>query len=734
MSDSNRLRLPGEAPRDLRALRDEHGVPHLAADELGSILWGLGYCHALDRGLQLLTSRIFGQGRVCECLVSNPEALEVDVFFRRLNWRGTAEMAADALSAEARAALAAYSAGINARLRRSFPWELRLLGYRPEPWTAADTILISRVTGFVGLAQTQGEIERLFVEMIRAGVDDARLAALFPNIPEIRALSGSDPTLPSRALLEQVRFSQRLVPDGVRWLSPVPGMTASNAWVLAPNKTRSGHALLANDPHLEINRLPNVWYEIVAELRSQPGHYVMAATMPGLPAALIGRNHNLAWGATYSFMDAIDSWIEECRGGRYRRGDQFLELTRRTESIQRKGGEPTTITFFENDHGVLDADPTPDGYVLATRWSGSQSGTRSLEATLRMWTAADVDEGMQLLGQIETAWNWMLADGAGNIGYQMSGLAPKRRPGVSGFVPLPGWLPENDWQGFESPSDLPRAKNPASGYLVTANEDLSRYSKLRVQNATMGAYRSERIAHLLAERDGSSIEDSGAIQCDTYSLQAEHFMRRLRSILPDTEPGRMLAGWDCRYERESDAALLFERFYTELTDIVVGRYLLGPEVVRQLSNVTAFFTTFYANIDPVLLDPPARLCGGRSRDELYAEAFDKAARAKPGLVPNQLVLTHLLFGGRLPAWTGFDRGPFQLPGGRATPLQAQHYKIGTRAGCLAPSVRLIADLGTDELVTSMPGGPSDRRFSRWYCSGLSGWLNGDFKRLRIRRE
>lgn len=730
MTDSKPLALPREAPRDLHIQRDEHGVPHLAADAQSSILWGLGYCHALDRGLQLLASRIFGQGRVCECLVSNADALEVDIFFRRLNWGGTAAAAAGELSAEATAALEAYTAGINARLRRSVPWELRLVGYAPEPWTAADTILLSRVTGFVGLAQSQGEIERLFIEMVRAGVDDARLAALFPNIPEIGALSGGDPTLASRALLEQVRFSQRLVPDSVRWLSPVPSMIASNAWVLAPAKTRSGHAMLANDPHLEVNRLPSIWYEIVSELRGKPESYVLAATMPGLPAPLLGRNRNLAWGATYSFMDAIDSWIEECRGGRYRRGEEFLELRRRTEVIRRKRAEPIQVTFFENEHGVLDADPSPDGYVMSTRWSASHSGARSLEATLRMWTADSVDAGMQILGQIETAWNWMLADRAGNIGYQMSGLAPKRRPGVSGFVPLPGWITGNDWRGFESASDLPRAKNPASGYLVTANEDLSHHSKLRVQNATMGAYRSERIARLLEARSDLTAEDSKAIQYDTYSIQAELFMQRLRALLPDTEAGRLLSGWDCRYERESKAALLFERFYAELIEIVIGQCLLGPDVVRHLSNVTTFFSTYYANVDPILLEPPLDLCGGRGRDELYAEAFARAAEASPKLTQNRLTLTHLFFAGRLPAWMGFDRGPIPLPGGRATPLQAQFYHVGKRAGCLAPSVRIIADLGADELITNIPGGPSDRRFSRWYCSGLAAWLSGDYKRLR----
>ena len=66
--------------------------------------------------------------------------------------------------------------------------------------------------------------------------------------------------------------------------------------------------MLANDPHLEINRLPNVWYEIVLKTRDT---YFMGATMPGLPAIIVGRNPDLAWGATYTFMDGTDSWIEK---------------------------------------------------------------------------------------------------------------------------------------------------------------------------------------------------------------------------------------------------------------------------------------------------------------------------------------------------------------------------------------------------------------------------------------
>jgi penicillin amidase len=338
---------------------------------------------------------------------------------------------------------------------------------------------------------------------------------------------------------------------------------------------------------------------------------------------------------------------------------------------------------------------------------------------------------MQRLGELETAWNWMLADRAGDIGYQMSGLSPRRREGVSGFVPLPGWLPENDWQGCLSLEELPRAKNPAEGFLVTANEDLSRYAAVPCQNATMADYRAARIRALIAGQETLDTEACERIQYDTHSLQAERFMQRLRPLLPDSEAGRTLAGWDCGYDAASLGATLFERFYAELTLIVIGRYLLGPDVVAHLSNTTALFTSYYNNLDRLLLDPPAEFCEGRSGDELYREAFERAAAGSslPWSEQATTTLLHLMFAGRLPLALGFDRGPIPLVGGRASPCQTQFYTVGKRQGCLGATIRINADLGEDALHTNLLGGPSDRRFSRWYCSGVDGWLAGKFKRL-----
>src|SRR5690606_33295113 len=113
--------------------------------------------------------------------------------------------------------------------------------------------------------------------------------------------------------------------------------------------------------------------------------------------------------------------------------------------------------------------------------------------------------------------------------------------------------------------ELPRAKNPPEGFLVTANEELTRYARVPCQNATMADYRAERLRALIEAQPELDLAACERMQYDTYSLQAERFMQRLRPLLPDTGAGRALAGWDCRYDGGSAGAALFERFYAELT-------------------------------------------------------------------------------------------------------------------------------------------------------------------------
>ena len=120
------------ASTGVKLSRDDHGIPHIRAKDLRGAYWGMGYCHARDRGLQILLMRILGQGRAAELLADNDETVEVDRFFRRMNWAGGAEEEAHKVDPETTALCAAYCDGVDAGLAKRVPWELRMLRYRPE--------------------------------------------------------------------------------------------------------------------------------------------------------------------------------------------------------------------------------------------------------------------------------------------------------------------------------------------------------------------------------------------------------------------------------------------------------------------------------------------------------------------------------------------------------------------------------------------------------------------------
>jgi penicillin amidase len=662
--------------------------------------------------------RVLGYGRLSEFLDSSDQSLITDKFFRKMNWHKNIENHMSELTDLAKDVLEAYCEGVNEVFTKKIPAEFKLLGYKPGPWIPEDVVIISRMIGYLTLSQSQDEMERLFVEMVQNDVPEDLLQELFPGI-----LGGLD-----IELIKKVTLPETIVPSSSMWNIAIPRMMASNNWVISGRKTTSGKAILANDPHLEVNRLPNVWYEAVAKVKDR---YIIGATMPGASAFIIGRTPELAWGATYAFIDSIDSWIEECKDGKYRREDSWKNLVGRKEVIKRKKKEDVEVTFYETEHGVIEGDPSTDGFYLSTKWSASESGFKTLNNFLKMFDAHTVEEGMDYIGQLETFWSFVLADNKNNIGFQMTGLAPKRREGISGFVPLPGWDEKNDWQGMESHKDLPRILNPDKGFFATANHDLNEYGNASPINMPMGSYRADRINELLSKKDNFSPNDIFEMHFDVYSKQAEIFMNILKPLLPKTKQGDILAEWNYEYSLDSKGAFLFEEFYKGLYLEVFGKNGMGEGVIDFFAKETGTFVDFYQNFDRVLLSESSKWFNGNTREEIFKNVAEKYLTVKPKRwgETRKVLFQNILFEGKLPKFLGFDKGPYSLRGGRATIHQGQIYRAANRETTFFPSFRMVTDFNQDEVYTNLAGGPSDRRFSKWYASDLENWLNGNYKIL-----
>lgn len=701
--------------------RNDHGIPVIRATSFTDLAFGLGWIHASDRQLQTLLTRILLKGQAAEHLKGSAELIAVDQYMRTMNFLPDPQQEVAKLEHDVKEQLEAYARGFNYYLfNNRLVYEFKLLGYKPDPWDIIDTLVLGKVIGFIGLAEAQGNMEKFLLQMIQHDFKEDKLRELFPYLTEEIDYE----------LCKKVKLAPALIPESLKWLGKLPRFIASNNWAVSGTHTFSGKPILCGDPHLEVNRLPSVWQEIVMIL---PDNKLTGISIPGAPGLILGRTSNIAWSATYSFMDMLDYRIEYCRNGKYKRDDGWKDFVLRQEVIQVKKGQPLTLKVYENEHGMLEGDPYEEGYYLVLGWSASNNcGANDLNGILNLAKARSVKEAMELFKMFDaSSLNYVIADTQGNIGYQMSGRQFNRPAGVSGLMPLPGWVHKYDSNGFIDKDKLPALYNPDDGIIVTANQDLNYLGKSNPINLAMGAYRAERIKALLSRKQGLTVDDMKNIHYDLYSLQAQSLMEIIRPLLPDTPNGRILKEWDLCYEKDSTGAMLFESIYLALIRVVFGDNALGRDVVDFILKETSLFNDYYANLDAILLKEESAWFEGKKRDDLFNQAICEGLNVvpRPYGKTRQIMLRHLLFGEQLPRFLGYDYGPIELPGCRATIPQGQIFTSAGRTTTFSPSYRFIADMAGSELHSNIPGGPTDRRFSRWYTTDIQNWLDGVYKVL-----
>jgi len=702
--------------------RNEHGIPEITGDSLADVAFGQGYMHALDRQLQVLLTRLLVQGRMAELLLGDQELVEYDRFIRRINFLPDPETVIAGLLPETREWLDSYIAGFNLSLKSNGTiFEFKLLGYRPEPLTLKDILLSSKVLGFLGLSDAQLNAEKLIIQMIQNGINEKMLKELFPYIKEKIDYK----------TIEKVTLNPPVIPSVIKWLWKLPRFKGSNNWVVSGDITESGRPILCSDPHVEVNRAPALWYESVLRL---PGNTILGSGLPGSPAIVIGRNSKISWGITYAYMDMVDYRIEECRDGKYRRSDGWHTFEAREEKIIVKGKETITDIHYENEHGVLEGDPYKEGHYLVMKWGAAKNcGWDDFNGYRGLPVAGTAREGMSLCREMTAgSWNFVFADIDGNIGYQMCGRTFKRPPHVSGLIPLPAWEKKHDGKGFVKSGDLPSLYNPREKMIVTANNDLNHIGKAKPINLSMASYRAERIEQLLKQKKKHNVSSMKDIQYDLFSIQSELLMKVIRPMLPDTPNGKILREWDCVYRDESRGAMLFESVYRRLLESVFGEGGIGMDVLCYILDETPVFSDYYGNFDAILLKKNSSWFDSRERDKIFRTAIELglSANAEPYGKTRRLKFNQIFFDGKLPAFLGFDHGPIAIPGSRSTVLQGQIFKNGGRTSTDSPAYRMITDMARNEIHTNIPGGPSDRRFSKWYGSDLKNWTFGHYKVLK----
>ena len=604
---------------EIRIERDADGVPRIIAQNDEDLSFGLGFVHAQERLFQMELQRRYGAGRLSE--IFGPQAVAVDRQMRVLGLYRAAEAEIPFLSTEMNHALDAYAAGVNAFLtsrRGALPPEFLLLGFAPEPWRPADSLVWGKLMAVQLGGNYRGELLR--ARMART-IPAADLDFLYPDYPK------DAPT----TLAEMAPIYRQMALDELYEALPalVGPIYASNNWVVDGVHSASGKPILANDPHLAFGS-PGFWY--LARLET-PQHQITGATAAGVPLVVIGHNERIAWGFTTTTADVEDLFVEQvdpADPGRYLTPQGSAPFQSRHETVVVKGAAPVEITIRETRHGPVLSDALPPGaadrgFVLALAATFTIPGDRSAEALWEINRAADWPSFRAALRQfVGPVQNIVYADVDGTIGFIAPGQVPIRRRG-QGWLPAPGWTGSHDWTGFIPFDALPTAINPPSGHFVTANNKIvpDNYPYFLSRDWDL-PNRAERIEALLAATPVQTAASSAAIQADTFSLMAERLVPLMTGTVTQNPATRemveRLRNWDFRMDMDKVEPLLFTAWLREFSrSILFGRF---GDAVSDYWDLRPRVMEAVLNERPDWCDDPKRpgeeSCGSRLAEALEA--------------------------------------------------------------------------------------------------------------------
>ncbi len=750
---------------------DANGIPHVfAGGDLRGLFFAQGYVTARDRLWQMDIQSRAGMGRLSE--IMGPSLVDFDLERRRMGMplaaRASLSLALeDSLS---RIALEGYTDGVNAWIsslnQRTWPLEFKLLQYAPEPWTPLKSMAL---IGNMKWTLSQGH-DDLRLTRVADSLGEGFFRRNYPD-----RHPGSEPILPPEVMKGAGdRVERRETGDGGRGRhplsvgatsrsprqgtppSPVAGLNAnpspaslwqlgagagsgSNNFVLSGSRTRAGFPLLANDPHLDLT-LPSTWYAI--QLHGG-GLNAMGVSLPGVPGIVIGFTRTTAWGLTNGMNDVFD-WVglefRDEANDAYRWNDEWRVVRRVQDTVFVRGGEAVVDTQLWTHPGPVPVHPgqepfgnnTPQGHAL--QWTALDP-SNELGAFLRLLTARDYPEFRDAVSRLETPSQNIVFAADDGIAMVHQGRVPVKASGQGRRLlrPLEGEEPDLEWTEFIPGEELPAARNPARGWLASANQEVTGPD----YPYWLGAHfypseRARRLHRLLEPEYAATPEWARGVMFDSRSSHADialplllaHLDRPVDALEP---PGGIpeairieasLREWDRRYRAEAVAPVHFERWWNAF-------YRRAWE--ESFGGDTTFYVWPSRQVTLDLLAGDSADAWSRHVRAAFSEAVDSAritdelpwGRHRPVSIPHLLRLRTL--------------GVHELA------LDGCRECLNAQRGSHGPSWRMVVQLpdprspkARPEAWGIYPGGQTGNPGSPAYTGFVDDWASGKLRPLRLR--
>lgn len=531
--------------------RDEWGVPHVYGETDADAVYGGGYAQAEDNCAQIEENFVRAVGRGAEQF--GEAALLDDYLVRGLEIPRRSRREYRRAPRRTRRLYDAFAAGVNDYIAAHPDGACRLLGH-VEPWYPLALIRFkyhhNEFLRYAGLTP-----------------DEARRAMVHDAVGALDTVALSSSSTGSLA------WTAPRDPDGARALG-------SNEWAVSGARTRSGYPMLLINPHVSFFGI-STYTEV--HLVSEAGLDFSGLTRFGFVLPYMGNSSVLAWAYTDNYGDHGDLYAErlDADGVSYRYGDGWRELRVWIDTIRVKtasGVEDRVFRYRGTRHGPI-LGLTDDGRPLAVRLAGLDEGGWFAQ-WYAMIRARGLEEWRAAVARLDVNYmNALYADTAGNIFYVYGSTIPRRSAKFDWSTPVDGTDPDTEWRSVHPLEDLPRALNPASGYLANTNStpfsvteglelDPDDYPTYMIGDETDNR-RARNSRRILRSLDDLTLGEFARAALDTHLIAADEWLdaliaaqRRARRTQPELAkrlegPVAALAAWDRIASQGSVATTLF---------------------------------------------------------------------------------------------------------------------------------------------------------------------------------
>ncbi len=513
------LSAQGAEPKRGRpeVIRTAYGVPHVYADDFWQAGYGLAWVELEDYGARVAIALVDGRGE--RGLVFGHDSIEADFGGRQTNARARAMW--PQLSPATRDMYQGFAAAVNDYIA----------GHRQE-----------------------------FVPTIRTGFNGWDV------------LANEIPTANVRAA---ARLLERRRPEPATSHSSEDG---SNAWALAPSRTKAGHAILLRNPHLDWDA---GYYEAHLVVRDQLDFYG-DFRIGGAFAVVGGFNHDLGWATTNNAVDTDELYqipLAKGRNDRIVLDGRSIALTRRRVTVPfrtRTGVSQETREFWSSPFGPVVDRRHGRAFVLKAAGAGEYRGGEQFLRMMRARSFAEWESAMKLRARITS--NLTYADRAGNIFYVWNGALPAlpHPPGRDSTI-IQVRSERDMWQHLVPWDSLPQIRNPPGGYLHNEN-DSPHFASLEapldparlpanVEAPSLGLRGQHALDLIGHAEDRFSLEDVVRLKHSYRMLLAERILPDLLAAsihhLPAPPEDAMLTlrNWDRTSAPNSRGGVLFETWW-----------------------------------------------------------------------------------------------------------------------------------------------------------------------------